>query len=124
MNNSIAANHVPNSATRQPEEERGYESTQIPPIDEIDERNRFDRWSIDSRPMRSKYIVKMESKYGIKRWFDELADNLMYNVSDCKRWFESESFRSSHTCITAAAIAATGRSNRWLLNDNNSSNSS
>ena len=43
----------------------------------------------------------------------------MIQCFDCKRWFESEGFRSNHTCITAAAVAATGRTNRWMLNDNN-----
>ena len=65
VNNNITVNHVPIAAAAEPEEERGYEDTQIPPIDEIDERNRFDRWSIDSRPMSHQYIAKMESKWGI-----------------------------------------------------------
>ena len=65
--------------------------------------------------------MKMIFKYG----FLEFNNNTRIQCSDCKRWFESESFRSSHTCITADAIAATGRSNRWLMNenDNNSNNS-
>ena len=33
-------------------------NTQIPPVDEIDERNRFDRWSIDNKPMSRKYIAR------------------------------------------------------------------
>ncbi len=116
VNNSIAANHVPVAAAAEPQgEERGYESTQIPPIDEIDERNRFDRWSIESKPMSSQYVIEMKSKYGIRDglW---LADEFV-QCPDCKRWFESESFRSNHTCITAAATAR--RDNRWLP-DNNS----
>ena len=107
VNNSIAVNCVPITAEPEPAatEERGYESTQIPPVDEIDERNRFDRWSIDSRPMSSEYVAKMKAKYGIRDglW---LADSYV-QCPDCKRWFESESSRSSHTCITAAAIPAT-----------------
>ena len=51
VNNNITVNHVPIAAAAEPEEERGYEDTQIPPVDEIDERNRFDRWSIDTKPM-------------------------------------------------------------------------
>ena len=114
VNNSIAANHVPVNTSEQiaaVAEERGYESTQIPPIDEIDERNRFDRWSIESKPMSSQYVIEMKSKYGIRDglW---LADEFV-QCPDCKRWFESESFRSSHTCITAAAAAT--RSNRWMV---------
>ena len=63
----------------EPEEERGYESTQIPPVDEIDERNRFDRWSIESKPMSSQYVIEMKSKYGIRDglW---LADELVQAV--------------------------------------------
>ena len=123
VNNSIAVNYVPISASEPATaEERGYDSTQIPPIDEIDERNRFDRWSIDSRPMSSKYIMEMKSKYGIRDglW---LADEFV-QCPDCKRWFESESIRSNHTCITPAAVAATGRSNRWLPNDNSNNGKS
>ena len=119
VNNSIAANHVTvpvNAvAAAEPEEEKGYESTQIPPVDEIDERNRFDRWSIDSRPMSSQYVMEMKSKYGIS---DSHAASYLKQCTDCKRWFESESFKVNHTCITPAATAATGRDNRWL-NDNN-----
>ena len=52
-----------------PEEERGYESTQIPPIDEIDERDRFDRWSIESKPMSSQVCYGDGIKVRNKRWF-------------------------------------------------------
>ena len=121
VNNSIAANHVPVAAAAEPQgEERGYELTQIPPIDEIDERNRFDRWSIDSRPMSAKYVIEMESKYGIRDglW---LADEFV-QCPDCKRWLQSENIKANHTCITPAAATA-GHSNRWLLPNNNSNNS-
>src|SRR6476619_1780153 len=62
---NIAANHVPISIAAAEPEEKGYESTQIPPIDSIDERNRFDRWSMERRPVSAKYVIKMTSKYGI-----------------------------------------------------------
>ena len=125
LNNSITVNHVPIAAARQPaEEERGYESTQIPPVDEIDERNRFDRWSLDSRPMSKNYIMKMIFKYGVLE-----SNNNCTNISariqcfDCKRWFESENIKTSHTCISAAVTGASRRTNIWLKNENdNTSN--
>ena len=46
-------------------EERGYESTQIPPVDYPDERERFDKWTVEGKPMSAKYIMEMKSKYGI-----------------------------------------------------------
>ena len=68
VNNNIAVNYVPVAAAAEPEEEeRGYESTQIPPIDEIDERNRFDRWSIESKPMSSQICYGDEIKVRYKR---------------------------------------------------------
>ena len=119
VNNSITVNHAPIAAAAEPQEERGYENTQIPPVDEIDERNRFDRWSIDNKPMSRKYIAKMESKYGIESVESEAWAGLV-QCSECKRWFESEKLsRSSHTCITAAATAR--RDNRWLNNSNGTS---
>ena len=125
VNNSIAANHVPvNTIAAEPEEERGYEDTQIPPVDEIDERNRFDRWTIDNKPMSAKYIAKMKSMYGIPIERIESEAWAGPQCSECKRWFESESIRSNHTCITPAAVATTGRSNRWLPNDNSNNGKS
>ena len=55
-------------------------------------------WSIDSRPMSSKYVMEMKSKYGIRDglW---LADEFV-QCPDCKRWFENENFKANHTCIT------------------------
>ena len=67
--------------------------------------------------MSAKYVMEMESKYGIRDglW---LADEFV-QCPDCKRWFESESIRSSHTCITPAAAAR--RDNRWLPDNNGKS---
>ena len=56
----------------------------------------------DSRPMSKKYIMEMIFKYGVL----EANNNTRIQCIDCKRGFESESFRSSHTCITAAAIGS------------------
>ena len=67
VNNSIAVNHAPVSvnAATEPEEEMGYESTQIPPIHYPHERKRFDEWTLEGKPMSAKYIMEMKSKYGI-----------------------------------------------------------
>ena len=54
---------APGSA--EPQEERGYESTQIPPVNYPHERKRFDEWTLVGRPMSTKYIMEMRSKYGI-----------------------------------------------------------
>ena len=70
VNNSITVNHVPIDCSSEPEEERGYEDTQIPPVDKIDERNRFDRWSLDSRPMSP----KVHFGNGIKVWYPNRKD--------------------------------------------------
>ena len=58
--------------------------------------------------------MKMIFKYGVRDGLEPDNNSILDNIQcfDCKRWFESESFRSSHTCITAAAAAA--HSNRWL----------
>ena len=56
-------------------EERGYESTQIPPVDYPDERKRFDKWTLEGKPMSAKYIMEMKSKYGIPA-----TGALMFNV--------------------------------------------
>ncbi len=122
VNNTIAANHVPvaGNAAAPRGEERGYEETQIPPVDEIDERNRFDRWRLDNKPMSAKYVTKMESKYGIR---DGLWLNECYvKCSECNRWFETENIKFNHTCITPAATPV--HSNRWAIpsKDNNSDN--
>ena len=120
VNNSIAANHVtvPVNAAALLEEERGYESTQIPPVDEIDERNRFDRWSIDNKPMSRKYIAKMHSKYGYGIPIESVESEAWAGsqCSECKRWFKNENIKTSHTCISLAAT--TGRENRWLNSSN------
>jgi hypothetical protein len=122
VNNNIAANQVPALVAAQPpEEERGYESTVIPPVDEIDERNRFDRWSLDRRPMSPKYIAKMESRYGIPiERVESLAWAELVQCSECKRNFESESIRSNHTCINLTANS--GREDRWLNSSTGTSN--
>ena len=75
-------------------EERGYESTQIPPIDYPDERKRLDKWTLEGKPMSAKYFMEMKSKYGI-------SDSTSYlkQCTDCKRWFENESFKVNHKCL-------------------------
>ena len=119
VNNSITVNHVPIAAAAEQLEEKGYENTQIPPVDEIDERNRFDRWSIDNKPMSRKYIAKMESKWGIPiESVESEAWAGLVQCSECKRWFESENIKASHTCISVAVTAASRRTNYWLKNEN------
>ena len=92
VNNNITVNHVPIVELQNNEEERGYEDTQIPPVDKIDERNRFDRWSTDNKPMSRKYIAEMESKYGIPIESVESEAWAGLQCSECKRWFESEKY--------------------------------
>ncbi|MGB8449140.1 MAG: hypothetical protein WCE25_05440, partial [Nitrososphaeraceae archaeon] len=58
-----------------------------------------------------KYIMEMKSKYGIPA----LATGAAVQCFDCKRWFVSESIRSSHTCISGSSAA--GRSNRWMVTE-------
>jgi hypothetical protein len=97
VNNSIAVNYVPVAAAAESEgEEKGYESTQIPPVDYPDERMRFDKWTLEGKPMSAKYIMEMKSKYGIS---DSHAASYLKQCTDCKRWFESESFKVNHMCI-------------------------
>ena len=67
---------VGTAAAEPAEQERGYESTQIPPVDYPDERKRFDKWTLEGKPMSAKYILQMKSKYGIPA-YQEL---LMFNV--------------------------------------------
>ena len=69
--------------------------------------------------MSRKYIAKMESMYGIPIERIESEAWAGPQCSECKRWFESESIRSSHTCIPLAATA--GRDNRWLNSSNGTS---
>jgi hypothetical protein len=80
---------------REQREDQGYEKTQIPPVDYPQERERFDRWTLESRPMSSKYIMEMKSKYGIS----DAAASYLQQCHDCKRWFESENHRANHMCI-------------------------
>ena len=98
VNNNITVNHAPvsvRSATRAAEE-RGYESTQIPPVDYPDERERFDKWTLEGKPMSAKYIMEMKSKYGIP----SLATGATHvQCPDCKRWFENENFKVNHMCL-------------------------
>ena len=95
VNNSITVNHVPITAVdTAAAEEQGYESTQIPPVDYPDERKRFDKWTLEGKPMSAKYIMEMKSKYGIP------ATGVTYvQCPDCKRWFENENFKANHMCI-------------------------
>ena len=97
VNNRIAVNHAPVITSEQiaaATEERGYESTQIPPVDYPDERKRFDKWTLEGKPMSAKYIMEMKSKYGIP------ASGATYvQCLDCKRWFENENFKANHMCL-------------------------
>lgn len=77
-------------------DDQGYEKTQIPPVDYPQERERFDRWTLESKPMSSKYVMEMKSKYGIS---DTAATSYLQQCHDCKRWFESENHRTNHMCI-------------------------
>ena len=47
------------------EEEDGYESTEIPPVDDEDERSRFDLWDNEGKPMSDQYRARMEAQYGV-----------------------------------------------------------
>ena len=85
-------------ASEPTEEERGYESTQIPPIDEIDERNRFDTWANEGKRISQEYRTKMEAKYGliIEPW----TEPSFIQCKFCLRWFENNAvLYNDHWCI-------------------------
>ena len=46
-------------------EEDGYESTVIPPVCSESERERFDKWSDEGKPMSDQYRSRMEAQYGM-----------------------------------------------------------
>ena len=47
------------------QEEEGYESTQIPPVDDEDEGKRFDKWNNEGKPMSDQYRARMQAQYGL-----------------------------------------------------------
>src|SRR5580765_6421879 len=66
------------------QEEEGYESTQIPPVDDEDERGRFDLWSEEAKPMSDQYRARMEGKFGltVEPW-DQPS---WIQCTTCSRW--------------------------------------
>ena len=89
-------------------EERGYESTQIPPVDYPDERKRFDKWTLEGKPMSAKYIMEMKSRYGIPRY----RSVLIYNVLIVRDGLRMESFKVNHMCLEREGRLDYATSNR------------
>ena len=79
------------------QEEEGYESTQIPPVDDEDERRRFDKWNNEGKPMSDQYRVRMQAQYGVtvEPW-DEPS---WIHCANCSRWFKNQWHWINHHCI-------------------------
>ena len=84
----------------QGEEEEGYESTQIPPVDDEDERERFDEWNKEAKPMSDQYKIRMKAKYGmtaVPEPWDQPSSWIQ--CSTCSRWFKNQWHWINHHCI-------------------------
>jgi len=79
------------------EEEDGYESTQIPPVDDEDERRRFDEWNDDGKRMSDQYRARMEATYGLTAGpWDQPS---WIQCANCSRWFKNQWHWINHYCI-------------------------
>jgi hypothetical protein len=81
----------------QGEEEYGYESTQIPPVDDEDERRRFDEWNDDGKRMSDQYRARMEAQYGITA--EPWDQPSWVRCATCSRWFKNQWHWINHHCI-------------------------
>ena len=81
----------------QGEEEHGYESTQIPPVDDEDERRRFDAWNDEGKPMSDQYRARMEAQYGITA--EPWDQPSWIQCTICSRWFKIQWHWINHHCI-------------------------
>jgi len=79
------------------QEEEGYESTQIPPVDDEDERKRFDKWNNEGKPMSDQYRARMQAQYGltVEPW-DQPS---WIQCATCSRWFKNQWHWINHHCI-------------------------
>jgi hypothetical protein len=82
----------------QPEED-GYENTQIPPVDDKEERARFDQWNDEARPMSRQYRDRMEAKYGVT--IEPWDKPSWIQCGFCQRWFKNQWQKIDHedNCI-------------------------
>ena len=77
--------------------EDGYESTQIPPVDDEDERTRFDLWNDEGKAMSDQYRVRMLAQYGMTAEPWDQPSWIKWN--NCSRWFKNQWHRINHHCI-------------------------
>ena len=79
------------------EEEDGYESTQIPPVDDEDERSGFDLWDNEGKPMSDQYRARMEAQYGVTA--EPWDQPSWIQCTICSRWFKNQWRWINHHCI-------------------------
>jgi hypothetical protein len=84
---------------QQSEEEDGYENTQIPPVDDKEERARFDQWDHEARPMSRQYRDRMEARYGVT--IEPWDKPPWVQCGWCQRWFKNQWQKIDHedTCL-------------------------
>lgn len=79
------------------QQEDGYENRQAPPVDEKEERERFDKWTEEGRPLSEQYRAQMVAKYGVT--IEPWDQPSWLRCPHCWRWFKNNSILAGHTCI-------------------------
>jgi hypothetical protein len=84
---------------KQEEEEDGYENTQLPPINDKEQRERFNQWCNEGKPMSRQYRDRMEAKYGVP--IEPWDKPPWIQCGWCNRWFKNKWQITIHedTCI-------------------------
>lgn len=82
---------------RERDKEDGYELTQIPPIDDEDERRRFDLWNDEGKSMSDQYRARMQAQYGLTA--EPPDQHSWIQCANCSRWFKNQWHWINHHCI-------------------------
>ena len=93
-----ASNNNGSTDNEQQEVYEDMKGSEIPPVDEEDERNRFDTWDNEGKRISQEYRTKMEAKYGliIEPW----TEPSFIQCKFCLRWFENNAvLYNDHWCI-------------------------
>lgn len=93
-----ASNNNGSTDNEQQEVYEDMKGSEIPPVDDEDERNRFDTWDNEGKRISQEYRTKMEAKYGliIEPW----TEPSFIQCKFCLRWFENNAvLYNDHWCI-------------------------
>ena len=98
-NPASASNNNGSTDNEQQEVYEDMKGSEILPVDEEDERNRFDTWDNEGKRISQEYRTKkMEAKYGliIEPW----TEPSFIQCKFCLRWFENNAvLYNDHWCI-------------------------